>query len=178
MREFNQGDVVAKFGIKVVAIDGADLNGPGVAPRQLTQYVNVGVKVGSVGKDDVAFGTKVERGANQFRNRERQGVSDEHLTGPGTNQRRQSITESNWHVHPARCVPRTHQATRPLVIQDLANPSFRRNGHWTQRVAVQIDLTLGQEELGTQQSQRIAAVKFQAVFTRCHSTDLTSQSSG
>ena len=176
--QLDQGHVVVEFLVEAIAIDRLHRDGTTGALTHRLDDVDVRVEVGRVGQDHVTIGPVFQRGADEFREQEREGVGDEDLARSGPDQWRDAVPQSRRRGHPPGVVPAAHESTAPLVVEDLVDASADRGRHGTERVAVEVDLGVVQRERLAQRSELVRVVQLLAVDARDHRIDRTSQRAG
>ena len=85
-------------------------------------------------------------------------IADDDLARISADQRRELVAEPHRQVEPASAVPAFDQVGAPFLAHHSLRPRARRLRHRTQRIAVEVDHPVGQDELVAHRRQRVGAV--------------------
>ncbi len=108
--------------------------------------IEVGGEVSLHGQHRAPIRPRRERGGQQLEEVHRGGIRDDHLRGPGPDQRRDLGPYPRRRIDPAPPGPGGHQIPAPLRPHDFRQPRRGGAGRRAQGIAGQVDHPLGQGE--------------------------------
>ena len=120
--------------------------------------IEIGVEVLRLGEDDGAARPHGERRAHQFEDAHRRALSDDHLIGARTDHPGQLGADTLGRLGPPRIEPAADQPVAPLAGHRVGDAARSARRQRTQRVAVQVDHPIGDDELFAHRRQRISCV--------------------
>ncbi len=132
------------------------------------RHVEIGREIVALREDHAAALLQAQRGREQLEEIDRRAVRRHHLAALGADQRRDLVADPLRQVDPARGVPAADQALAPLLLDRLADPLRHRLEQRPERVSVQIDHSLGQDEALAKPRHRIAAIEILAMLPVDH----------
>ena len=163
--EHQDGHAAIEVALDVRPIDLAD----GVpAPQQLDQAfrnVEVGGKVAGFGQDEVPARLQTERAGQQLEEIDRGAVRHDHLAGVGSYEPGNLVPHPAGRVHPAGIIPAADEPASPLLPDHLLDPGRSLSRQRPQRVAVQVDDSVGDREVIAYARQGILLVEAEAGLT-------------
>ncbi len=139
-----------------------------VATEQILQPlrdVEIGPEVLEIRKDHPAFGTQTQGRAQQLEEVDGDRVGDRDLVCRGADQRRDRGRHPFRQVDPAGAGPAADKASPPLLCHDRLDPCRDLSGWWPERVAVEVDDAVRQNETVTETGDRVAVIEVERVVS-------------
>ncbi len=125
--------------------------------------VEIGPEVLDVRQDQPAAGPQVDGCGQQLEEIDRDRVGDHDLVGRGADQGRDLARHAFRQIDPAGSRPAADEATPPLLLQDSLDPRRHISRRWAQRVAVEVDHAVRQNETIAEAGDRIAAIEVKCI---------------
>ena len=164
--EHQHGDLVVQGFIDARTVDQSEIET--VRRGDAFGHVEIGREVAALGEDDAARrrvgALQRDRGAERLEAVDRGRIADAHLARPGADQRRDLVADAARQVDPAGAVPAADEALAPLALGDFGEARRGPARQGAERVAVEVDDALGQDELVAQRGERVGAVEGQAAL--------------
>jgi hypothetical protein len=146
--QHENGEVGRDVRLDLLGCHDAKLVAGGQRADETVGHVKVGGEVPGIAQDHFPVGAQLQRRGERLVDLDRQRVADHDRGLRRPDQPPDPVAEAPGHVHPARPVPAADEELAPFPGHRPADPRGRGLGERPERVAVEVDQSVGQVEEG------------------------------